>query len=113
MANQPTLKTERLELRPFHLPDAKRVQELCGDLRIATEAAGAVLRFAFDDLRLNRVYATHVPRNPASGRVMEKLRMQREGYLRSHAFARGLYEDLILYGILADDRHRNGGASEI
>ncbi len=73
---------------------------------IATEAAGEVLRFAFDVLGLNRVYATHVPRNPASGRVMEKLGMQREGYLRSHAFAGGHYEDLILYAIIAGDRRR-------
>lgn len=41
----------------------------------ASEAAGALLEFAFDTLALNRVTARHIVRNPASGRVMEKLGM--------------------------------------
>lgn len=32
---RPTLKTQRLTLRPFHLADAKRVQQLAGDPEIA------------------------------------------------------------------------------
>jgi len=66
-----------------------------------TEAARAVLAFAFGVLKLQRVYATHFPRNPASGRVMRKLGMKREGRLRRHALRRGRYEDLETYGILA------------
>ena len=41
----------------------------------ASEAAGALLEFAFDTLALNRVTACHIVRNPGSGRVMEKLGM--------------------------------------
>lgn len=47
-----------------------------------TEAARAVVGFAFDRLRLNRVYTHHMVRNPASGRVLEKIGMKREGLLR-------------------------------
>ncbi|MCB0375693.1 MAG: GNAT family N-acetyltransferase, partial [Sinomicrobium sp.] len=38
----------------------------------ATEAAAAVLRFGFETLCLNKIYATHLVENPASGRVMIK-----------------------------------------
>jgi ribosomal-protein-alanine N-acetyltransferase len=65
-----------------------------------TEAARAVLAFAFESLNLRRIYAHYMARNPASGRVMEKLGMQREGCLRQHRFKWGEYEDLILCGIL-------------
>jgi hypothetical protein len=48
----------------------------------ATEAGQAVIRFGFERLNLNRVHAHHMVRNPASGRVLEKLGMKREGALR-------------------------------
>ena len=35
MSTMPTLKTERLILRPFSLDDAKDVQRLAGDVDIA------------------------------------------------------------------------------
>jgi ribosomal-protein-alanine N-acetyltransferase len=74
-----------------------------------TEAAKAVIGYAFDDLRLNKVYATYLPRNPASGRVMEKAMMRYEGYLRQHVYKAdalgkdGVYEDLKLYAIVRDE----------
>lgn len=45
----------------------------------ATEAAQAMLRHAFADLRLERVAAGCLPENIASRRVLEKLRMREEG----------------------------------
>ncbi|MEQ1834529.1 MAG: GNAT family N-acetyltransferase [Candidatus Eisenbacteria bacterium] len=146
---QPTLTAQRVRLRPFALADARELQRLAGDARvalmtkhiphpypdgaaesfigsllarydsaesityaivgtddalrggialeldsaaneaelgywvafehwgqgIATEAGGALLEFAFDTLALARVQARHIVRNPASGRVMEKLGM--------------------------------------
>ncbi len=68
-----------------------------------TEAARAVLQFAFETLRLNRVYATHLPRNPASGRVMQKIGMTYEGVLRQHVVREDRAEDLAYYGILASE----------
>jgi RimJ/RimL family protein N-acetyltransferase len=44
-----------------------------------TEAGHAVLRYAFETLDLHRVHAIHLCRNPASGRVMQKLGMRHEG----------------------------------
>lgn len=69
----------------------------------ATEAARAVLAYAFEQSGLHRVFATYFTRNPASGRVMEKLGMTHEGMLREHVEKWGTYEDLIVYGILAHE----------
>ena len=68
-----------------------------------TEAAAAVLRFAFEELGLNRVYACHLTRNPASGRVMQKIGMRHEGRLRQHVKKWGQGEDLETYGVLREE----------
>ena len=176
MGVQPTLRTERLILRPFAAEDASRVEELAGAREVAdttlhiphpypdgvaaawiaghprqwetgggvtsaiaerrggalvgaialtlapeharaelgywiglahwnqgycTEASRALLEFAFDELRLNRVQARHLTRNPASGRVMQKLGMQLEGVHREAVRKWDRFEDLALYAILA------------
>ena len=38
-----------------------------------TEAAEAMLKYGFETLNLHRIYASYFSRNPASGKVMEKL----------------------------------------
>ena len=70
---------------------------------ICTEAAQAVLAYAFNELALIRVYARHLARNPASGRVMQKLNMQYEGRLRQHSKKWEHYEDCVLYGLLKNE----------
>lgn len=65
-----------------------------------TEAGQAVLRYAFTELALLRIHASHLSRNPASGRVMQKLAMRHEGTRRQHVMKWGKCEDLELYGIL-------------
>jgi len=65
-----------------------------------TEAAAAVIEFGFEQLGLNRVFAYHMVRNPASGRVMQKLGMAQEGVLKQHAKKWGIFEDVALFGIL-------------
>lgn len=174
---QPTLKTERLVLRPLVLADAPLIQILAGDKDVAsttrllphpypdglaekwiaslparyqrgdgvsfaitlregaligsiglilsladhhaemgywigkpywnsgycTEAAAAVLQFAFDTLDLERVFAKYMGKNPASGRVMAKLGMTQEGILRHHRCKWGQFEDLVVCGILRSE----------
>jgi ribosomal-protein-alanine N-acetyltransferase len=65
-----------------------------------TEAGQAVLEYAFSQLNLNRIHASHFKRNPASGRVLQKLGMIHEGCLWKHVMKWGVFEDLELYGIL-------------
>ena len=69
----------------------------------ATEATTAVLEYGFGELELNRIAARHLVRNPASGRVMEKAGMTREGTARQDTMRWGKYEDLVFYGILRED----------
>jgi ribosomal-protein-alanine N-acetyltransferase len=65
-----------------------------------TEAARAILRYAFSELCLVRVHSCHFSRNPASGRVMQKLSMKHEGCRRQHVKRWDKFEDSELYGIL-------------
>jgi len=67
----------------------------------ATEAARAMIAWGFAHVGLSRIYAHHMTRNPASGRVMEKIGMQYEGTLRHHFFRGGVAEDVAIWGILA------------
>jgi ribosomal-protein-alanine N-acetyltransferase len=70
----------------------------------AREAAAAVIRFGFESLELNRIYAHHMARNPASGKVLRAAGMQREGLLRQRVRKWGVYEDVVLYAIIRDER---------
>ena len=69
----------------------------------ATEAAKAVVAYSFEVLKLNRIHARRFKRNPASGRVLEKIGMQYEGCLRQHIKKSDNFEDLMTYGILKAD----------
>jgi len=69
----------------------------------ATEAARAVLRFAFRELELARVYACHFVRNPASGAVLRRIGMRHEGSFRQHYRKWGRMEDVDYYAILAGE----------
>ncbi len=66
----------------------------------ATEAAQAILGFAFGELGAHRVVAFCNANNRASARVMEKLGMQRDGYLRETRWWNGAWADEFVYSIL-------------
>lgn len=70
---------------------------------IMTEALRAVIAYAFDNLRLNRVEAIHELDNPASGAVMRKCGMRHEGRLRQKLFNKGRFVDVDLYAIVRGD----------
>ena len=70
---------------------------------IMTEALGRVITFFFDEVGANRVCAKHDVENSASGAVMAKCGMLREGTLRQRLRNKGRYVDVALYAILRDD----------
>ncbi|EFD69021.1 acetyltransferase [Streptomyces lividans TK24] len=69
----------------------------------ATEAAHALLRWAFDTLDLNRVQAEADTRNAASARVLEKVGFVREGTLREDCVVDGEVSDSWVYGLIRRD----------
>ncbi len=66
----------------------------------ATEASSIMLEYVFNVMKFHKVDSHLFSRNEASGRVLEKLGMKREGLLREHILKSGSWEDIIEYGIL-------------
>ena len=58
--------------------------------------------YAFQQLRIHRLFATPFASNLASHRVLEKAGFQREGLLRHHHLKQGIYLDAIIYGRISD-----------
>ncbi len=69
----------------------------------ATEAAEAMVGYGFKELGLNRIFAHHLGRNPASGRVLEKAGFVHEGLHRAHVLKNGRFEDLHSFAVLRAD----------
>ena len=69
----------------------------------ATEAAREVVRYGFEELRLHRVHANHLGSKPASGKVLQKVGMSREGTRPEHYKKWETYEDRVDYRLLFRD----------
>lgn len=70
---------------------------------LMTEAVKAVTAFFFDEVHLNRIYAYHADKNPASGRMMAKCGMRYEGTMREACICNCGVFDKVNYAILAED----------
>lgn len=74
----------------------------------ATEALSRVVKFLFEEVGAEIVYAEHLNNNPASGKVMEKSGMKKEGILRSRIIDKdGIRNDLTSYSITKDEYFSN------
>jgi RimJ/RimL family protein N-acetyltransferase len=73
---------------------------------VATEAAGHLLDFGFGELGLHRIWATCLPENPASARVLEKAGMRKEGFLVKNLKIHGVWKSSFLYAMLAEEWSR-------
>lgn len=71
--------------------------------RYATEAVAACVKYGFEELELNRIFANCLADNEASKRILLGIGMQEEGCLRSHVHHWNKYQDLIYYGLLRDE----------
>ncbi|GAB0154994.1 GNAT family N-acetyltransferase [Chryseobacterium sp. Alg-005] len=64
-----------------------------------TEAAKAILVFGFKELQFNKIYATHFIHNPASGKIMQKIGMEKEALLKQHIKKNNEYFDAAMYSV--------------
>lgn len=70
---------------------------------VGEQAMRQMLRLAFRQLRLNRVYLTTRGFNDRAIRLYRKLGFVVEGTLRRHAFVDGRYSDTLYMGLLAEE----------
>lgn len=75
-----------------------------------TEASAALIEYGFSSLGLHKITASHFTRNPASGRVMQKLGMTLEGTHHSHFLKGERFEDVAVYGLLTDQWYGGRGS---
>ncbi|MBE9525229.1 MAG: GNAT family N-acetyltransferase [Chloroflexi bacterium] len=68
-----------------------------------TESSREVISFGFNKLKLNRIQACHMTKNPASARVMLKIGMHQEGILRKALYRFGIYNDYAIFSILLEE----------
>jgi RimJ/RimL family protein N-acetyltransferase len=77
----------------------------------ASEAALAMLKYAFETLGKHRVYASIDPRNKASMALVERLGFRREAHFLLSIRWKGGWADDLIYGMLEDEwRARKRGA---
>lgn len=75
----------------------------------ATEAVQTAVTFGFNQLRLHRFEAASMPSNTASINVLQRVGFVREGFARRYLKINGVWQDHILFGLLADDIARGTG----
>ena len=70
---------------------------------IASESARACLRYGFEELKLERIYALADPGNTVSHRVMQRVGMK---YDRTEYYKDDLYEGDLIYYVISSEDHR-------
>ena len=68
-----------------------------------SEAASQVVKFLFNEVKVNRIAARHDVNNPKSGRVMQKIGMKYEGTLRQCDRNNQGVVDCVYYSILKEE----------
>jgi ribosomal-protein-alanine N-acetyltransferase len=75
---------------------------------LTSEALAEVIRFLFDEMKVNRIESWHDPKNIYSGKVMSKCGMKYEGMLKSGDYNNRGIVDACLYGIIAKEYFNKG-----
>ena len=68
-----------------------------------TDAVNTMVQYAFEELRLNCIYANILSYNEASIRLFERCGFKRDGILRQRVFKKGQFYDLFYYSRLISD----------
>ena len=70
---------------------------------LATDAWMTLMRYCFEELRLNRVNGSALIYNAASQKVCERVGFKREGIMRQAVYKNGEFHDVVMYGCLRSD----------
>ena len=73
---------------------------------IGTDAVMAIMRYAFDELGLNRLNGSWFTDNIASKHMYMKCGWREEGIRRKYIYKHGQWRDLVVTGILAEDYYK-------
>ena len=71
-----------------------------------SQSVSAISPFVFDVLNIHRLEAACLPNNTASMRVLERNGFQREGLARRYLKINNIWQDHVMYALLADDVRR-------
>lgn len=75
---------------------------------ITSEAFTAVIKYLMEEVEVNRIESRHDPRNPNSGKVMEKCGLRYEGTLRESDYNNQGICDASWYALLREDYYGRG-----
>jgi len=76
-------------------------------LGIVPEAVARVIKYGFEEMELDKIFAQTDLRNVPSQAVMKKMNMKREGIFRKHAISQNKRRDIVYYSILKSEWKRN------
>lgn len=74
-----------------------------------SEAARRLVVYGFEELELNRIYASIMVKNEASRKVLVKSGLRAEGVLPKHIKKWGVFEDVEVFGLTREEYARNKG----
>lgn len=74
---------------------------------IATQACTSMVQYAFQSLKLHKVYLNADAKNVAARRLYEKVGFHQEGYFKDELIADGKMLDRVRYAILNSDNLEN------
>mgnify|MGYP003999572533 FL=1 len=75
---------------------------------IASSAMRLALNYSFNGLNLRRITLGVMSENVKAMKLFESLGFVREGCLRAHLLCNGIYQDVLLYGLMAEEyKERN------
>jgi RimJ/RimL family protein N-acetyltransferase len=89
----------------LHILIGEPVQRLKGYGQVALRL---LVRYAFQDLGLVRLWALFFKENEASHRILDKCGFVEEGLLRKHVYKAGQFKDVIIMGLCASDLPAEG-----
>ena len=73
----------------------------------AKKATYELLEYAFEELKLHKVYLNVIATNERARALYEKCGFKYEGLAREHFYIQGEYRDMCWYGITVDDYRKN------